>query len=110
MDFPKAAASIANLLSVLFRSLPLSGRAQSPLNSSVSLPFLSVLTRRGGYSLGGGWSQILEVLAGDFCHRDQSHLGGSMASGRAGGGAAAAAGLHLALDWALSPPPVLVEH
>ena len=36
--------------------------------------------------------------------------GGSMASGRAGGGAAAAAGLHLALDWALSPPPVLVEH
>ena len=30
--------------------------------------------------------------------------------GRASGGAAAAAGLHLALDWALRQPPVLVEH
>ena len=53
MDFPRAAASIANLLSVLFRSLQLSARAQSLLNSNVSLPFLSVLTGRGGYSLGG---------------------------------------------------------
>ena len=53
MDFPKAAASIANLLSVLFRSLRLSSTAQSLLNSNVSLPFLSVLTRRGRYSLGG---------------------------------------------------------
>ena len=53
MDFPRAAASIANLLSVLFRSLRLSDRAQSLLNSNVSLPFLSVLTRRGRYSLGG---------------------------------------------------------
>ena len=33
-----------------------------------------------------------------------------MTSGRAGGGAAAAAGLHLALDWASTRPPVLVEH
>ena len=60
MDFPRAAASIANLLSVLFHSLQLSGRAQFLLNSNVSLPFLSVLTRRGGYSLGslagaGSW-------------------------------------------------------
>ena len=53
MDFPKAAASIANLLSVLFRSLRLSGRAQSLFNSNVSLPFLSVLTGRDRYSLGG---------------------------------------------------------
>ena len=53
MNFPRAAASIANLLSVLFRSLQLSGRAQSLLNSNVSLPFLSVLTGRGGYSVGG---------------------------------------------------------
>ena len=53
MNFPRAAASIANLLSVLFRSLWLSGRAQSLLNCNVSLPFLSVLTRRGRYSLGG---------------------------------------------------------
>ena len=53
MDFPRAAASIANLLSVLFRPLRLSGRAQSLLNSNVSLPFLTVLTGRGGYSLGG---------------------------------------------------------
>lgn len=52
MDFPRAAASIANLLSVLFRPLRLSGRAQSLLNSNVSLPFLTVLTGRGGYSLG----------------------------------------------------------
>ena len=52
MDFPRAAASIANLLSVLFRSLWLSGRAQSLLNCNVSLPFLSVLTRRDGYNLG----------------------------------------------------------
>ena len=44
MDFPKAAASIANLLSVLFRSLRLSGRAQCLLNPNVSLPFSSVLT------------------------------------------------------------------
>ena len=53
MDFPRAAASIVNFLSVLFHSLQLSGRAQSLLTSNVSLPFLSVLTRRGGYSLGG---------------------------------------------------------
>ena len=33
-----------------------------------------------------------------------------MTSGRAGGGAAAAAGLHLALDQALRRPPVLVEN
>ena len=51
MDFHRAAASIANLLSALSRSLQLSGRAQSLLNSNVSLPFLSVLGR-GGYSLG----------------------------------------------------------
>ena len=53
IDFPRAAASIVNLLSVLFRSLRLCGRVQSLLNSDVSLPFLSVLTGRGGYSLGG---------------------------------------------------------
>ena len=46
MDFHRAAASIANLLSALSRSLQLSGRAQSLLNSNVSLPFLSVLTER----------------------------------------------------------------
>ena len=57
MDFPRAAASIANLLSVLFRSLRLSDRAQSLLNSNVSLPFLSELTERGGYSL-GGWLEL----------------------------------------------------
>ena len=53
MDFPRAAASIANLLSVLFCSLRLSGRARFLLNSNVSLPFLSVLTGRYEYSLGG---------------------------------------------------------
>ena len=50
---PRPAASIANLLSVLFRSLWLSGRAQALLNFKVSLPCLSVLTGRGGYNLGG---------------------------------------------------------
>ena len=53
IDLPRAAASIANLLSVLFHSLQLCGRVQSLLNSNVSLPFLSVLTGRGAYSLGG---------------------------------------------------------
>ena len=43
---PRAAAGIVNLLSVLFRSLRLSGRGQFLLNSNVSLPFLSVLTER----------------------------------------------------------------
>ena len=70
MDFPRAAASIANLLSVLFRSLRLSGRAQFLLNSNVSFPFLSVLTGRYGYSLGGSaGAGFWEVLARDFCHR-----------------------------------------
>ena len=53
MDFPRAAAGTVNLLTVLFASLRLSGRARSLLNSNVSLPFLSVLTGRGRYSLGG---------------------------------------------------------
>ena len=69
-DFPRAAASIANLLSVLFRSLQGSGRAQSLLNSNISLPFLSVLTGRGRYSLGslagaGSWKCWPEV---SLCH------------------------------------------
>ena len=112
MDFPRAAASIANLLSALSRSLQLSGRAQSLLNSNVSLPFLSVLTDRGGYSLGGS------AGAGSWkCWPEASVTGigtclggGSTTLGRACGGAAAAAGLHLALDRALRRPPVLVEH
>ena len=98
MDFPRAAASIANLF-VLFRSLRLSGRVQFLLNSNVSLPFLSVLTRRGGYSLGGsagagswkGWPEA-SVTGIGACRG-----GGSTTLGRAGGGAAAPAGLHLAL-------------
>jgi len=112
IDFPRAAASIANVLSVLFRSLRLSGRAQALLNSNVSLPFLSVLTGRGGYSLGsvagaGSWKCWPEAsVTGIGACRG----GGSTTSGRAGRGAAAAAGLHLALDWALRRPLVLVEH
>ena len=75
MDFPRATARTVSLLSVLFHSLLLSGGAQSLLNSKVSLPFLSVLTRRGGYSLGSSanrWSRILEVLIRGFCHWDRS--------------------------------------
>lgn len=67
---------------------------------------------RGGYSLGssagtGSWKCWPEASVTGFgtC-RD----GGSTTSGRAGKGAVAAAGLHLALDWALRRPPVLVEH
>ena len=113
MNFPRAAASIANLLSVLFRSLQLSGRAQSLLNSNVSLPFLSVvLIRRDRYSLGGlagarSWKCWPEA---SFTGIGACRGGGSTTSGRAGRGAAAAAGLHLALDWALRRPPILVEH
>ena len=112
MDFPRAAASIANLLSVLFRSLRLSDRAQSLLNSKVSLPCLSVLTGREGYNLGGlagarSWKCWPEA---SFTGIGACRGGGSTTSGRAGRGAAAAAGLHLALDWALRRPPILVEH
>ena len=111
IGFPRAAASIVNLLSVL-RSLRLSGRAQPLLNSNVSLPFLSVLTGRGGYSLGGSagarswkcWPEASVTRIG-ACRG-----GSSTTSGRAGREAAAVTGLHLALDGALSRPPVLVEH
>jgi len=86
MDFLRAAASIANLF-VLFRSLWLSGRAQFLLNSNVSLPFLSVLTRRGGYSLGSSagagsvkcWPEA--AVSGIGACRG----GGSTTLGRAGG-------------------------
>ena len=94
IDFPRAAASTAALLSVLFRSLRLSGRAQSLLNSNISLPFLSVVTGRGGYSLGGSagagswkcWPQasVTGTRACEDC--------GSTNSRRAVGRAAAAAG------------------
>ena len=86
---------LALQISYLFFFVP----SGSLLNSNVSLPFLSVLTGRGGYSLG------CSVTGVGVCRG-----GGSVTSGRAGGGAAAAAGLHLALDWALRRPPVLVEH
>ena len=94
MDFHRAAASIANLLSALSRSLQLSGRAQSLLNSKVSLPCLSVLTGREGYNLGGlagarSWKCCPEASATRI---GACQGGGSMTSGRAGGGAVAAAG------------------
>ena len=112
IGFPRAAASIVNLLSVLFRSLRLCGRVQSLFNSNISLPFLSVLTGRGGYSLGGlagagSWKCWPEAFVTGI---RACQGGSSMTLGRAGGGAAAAAGLHLALDWALRQPLVLVEH
>ena len=94
IDFPRAAASIANLLSVLFHSLQLSGRVQSLLNSKVSLPFSSILTRRGGYSLGGSagarsWKCWPEAsVTGIGVHQN----GSSTNSRRAGGIGVAAAG------------------
>ena len=66
MNFPRAAASIANLLSVLFRSLWLSGRVQSLHNSNISLPLLSVLTGRGG---GIAWAVQLELDPGSVGQR-----------------------------------------
>ena len=65
MDFPKAAASIANLLSVLFRSIWFSGKAQSLLNSNVSLPFLSILTGETGIT----WAVQLEPDPGSAGQR-----------------------------------------
>ena len=103
----QAAASIANLLSILFHSLQLSGRVQALLNSNVSLPFLSVLTGRGGSAGAGSWKCWPEssVTGIGACRG-----GSSTNSGRAGGGAAAAAGLPLALDRALRWPLVLMEN
>ena len=112
IGFPRAVASIENLLFVLSRSFLLSGRVQSLLNFNISLPFLSVPTGRDGYSLGSlagarswKWWPEASVTGIRACRG-----GGSTTSGRAGRGAVAAAGLHLALDWALRRPPVLVEH
>ena len=65
IDFPRAAASIANLLSVLFHSLQLSGRAQPLLNSNVSLPFLSILTGETGIA----WAVQLEPDPGSAGQR-----------------------------------------
>ena len=65
IDFPRAAASIANLLSVLFCSLRLSGKAQSLLNSNVSLPFLSILTGETGIA----WAVQLEPDPGSAGQR-----------------------------------------
>ena len=67
---------------------------------------------RGGYSFGGSagagswkcWPEA-SVTGIGACQG-----GGSTASGRAGGGAVAAAGLHLALDRALRRSLVLLEH
>ena len=95
IDFPRAAASIANLLSVLFHSLQLCGRVQSLLNSNVSLPFLSVLTGRGGYI---AWAVQLEPDPGSVGQRllslglEPAKNSGSTNSGRAGRRAVAAAG------------------
>lgn len=99
IDFPGAAASIAHLVCSLSfpPALRQSGRAQSLLNSNISLPFLSVLTGRGRYSLGssagaGSWKYWLEasVTGIGACQN-----GSSTNSGRAGANAVAAAGTSL---------------
>ena len=80
------------------------------LNSNVSLPFLSVLTGRGGYSLGGS--------AGSWkCWPEASVTGlepAKTAALRTPGVLAEEQRLlqelHLALDRALRRPPVLVKH
>ena len=112
IDFPRAAACTVSLLSVLFHSLLLSGREQSLLNSNVSLPFLSVLTRRGRYSLGGS------AGAGSWkCWPEASVTGiepAQTAALRTPGELAdeqrLLQELHLVLNRALRRPLVLVEH
>ena len=73
---------------------PVPCRAQSLLNSKVSLPCLSVLTGREGYNLGGlagarSWKCCPEASATRIGAR---RGGGSTTSRRAGGGTVAAAG------------------
>ena len=100
-------------ISCLFSFVPSSSLAECSfcLIANISLPFLSVLTGRGGYSLGGlagagSWKCWPEA---SVTRIEACRGGGSMTPGRAGGGAVGAAGLHLALDGALRRPPVLVE-
>ena len=88
------------------------GRAQSLLNSNVSLPFLLLLTRRGGYSLGslagaGSWKCWPEVSA---TRMRACRGGGSATSGTAGRGAAAAAGTSPGPGLGIRQPLVLMEH
>ena len=76
MDFPRAAASVVDLLSVLSLSLRLSGRAQPLLNSNVSLPFLPALAGRGGYSLAVAWAVRLEPDPGSAGQASVTGIGG----------------------------------
>ena len=109
IDFPRAAASTVNLSTILFPSLWLSGRAQSLLNSNVSLPLLSVLTGRGRYSLGGSagadpgsvGQRLLSPAAQTAALRPPGELAEEQRLLQE---------LHLALDQALRRPPVLVKH
>ena len=97
----------------LFSFVPSSSLAERslcliPMSPSPSCQY----SRRGGYSFGGSagagswkcWPEASVTKIG-ACQG-----GGSTTSGRAGRGAVAAAGLHLALDWALRQPLVLLEH
>ena len=113
IDFPRAAACTVSLLSVLFHSLQLSGRAQYLFNSIVSLPFLSVLTGRGGYSLGGSvgagswkcWAEASLTRIGACPNSSSTN------SGKAGRRAVAVAETSSGPgDRALRRPPVLVKH
>ena len=78
----------------------------------ISLPFLSVLTGRGRYTLGGSagarsWKCWPEASVTGI----RACRGGSSTTlARAGREAAATEGLHPALDWAVRGSPVLVGH
>ena len=108
IGFPRAAASIVNFLSVLFHSLQLSGRAQSLLNCNVSLPFLSVLTRRGRCSLGGSdpGSVGQRLLPPGS---EPAELGALRPLGEPAEEQRLLQELHLAMDRALRWPLILVE-
>ena len=70
IDFPRAAASTVSLLSVLFRSLRLSGRASSLLNSIVSLPTSpSPSCQDSPGEAGIGWAVQLEPNPGSVGQR-----------------------------------------
>ena len=112
IDFPRAAACTVSLLSVLFPSLRLSRGAQSLFNSNVPLPFLSVLTRRGGYSL-GVW---LELDPGSVGQRllspgsEPAQTAALRTPGELAEKQWLLQKLHLVLDRAVRRPLVVVEH
>ena len=112
IDFPRAVACTVSLLSVLFPSLRLSGRAQSLLNSNVSLPFLSYSPGEASIA----WAVRLEPNPGSVGQRllspgsEPAQMAALRIPGELVEEQPLLQELHLALDRALRRPPVLVKH